>query len=62
MLTSIKTRLEPTNQQFLQEEVERELCILKGGKSLGIDNIQAELLKQDGDETAKAVTTLWQRI
>lgn len=41
----------------LHEEVESSM---KGGKSPGIKNIPAELLKQAGDETTKALTVLCQ--
>lgn len=46
----------------LQEEVEAAVHSLKTGKSPGVDNIPAELLKHGGEETTKALTTLCQKI
>ena len=46
----------------LQEEVEAAVRSLKTGKSPGVDNVPAELLKHGGEETTKALATLCQKI
>ena len=46
----------------LKEEVEQAVRKLKGGKSPGVDNIPAELLKHGGVESTKVLTTLCQKI
>ena len=46
----------------LKEEVEAAIKKLKTGKSPGVDNIPAELIKSGGTETATALTALCQRI
>lgn len=42
----------------LQEEVSEDICTLKTGKSSGIANIPAELLKYGGQETETFMTTI----
>lgn len=44
---------DPEDLQILQEEVKR---------ATGVHNFPAELLKQSGDETTKAITSLCQTI
>lgn len=46
----------------LTDEVREAMHSLKGGKSPGVDNVPAELLKHGGDATTKAFTTLCQKI
>ena len=44
------------------EEVIRAIKKLKNGKSAGVDGIQAELLKNGGDEMVKKITTLCNQV
>ena len=53
---------DPGSTQVLEEEVEEAVRSLKGGKSPGIDNIPAELIKYGGPEMIKALTIICQRI
>ena len=46
----------------LREEVEAAIRHLKAGKSPGVDNVPSELLKCGGEELAKAMTNLCQKI
>lgn len=46
----------------LAEEVEAAIYSLKGGKSPGVDNIPAELLKHGGEVTTKILTILCRKI
>ncbi|MGL4418375.1 MAG: reverse transcriptase domain-containing protein [Plesiomonas shigelloides] len=46
----------------LAEEVEAAIRSLKGGKSPGVDNVPAELLKLGGEMTTKILTILCQKI
>ncbi|PVD29199.1 hypothetical protein C0Q70_11796 [Pomacea canaliculata] len=49
-------------QTYLQEEVERAVHSLRGGKSPGIDKVPAVLLNRVWEETTKALTVLCQRV
>jgi hypothetical protein len=46
----------------LKEEVEAAIQTLKVGKSPGLDNIPAELLKHGGTETTKVLTVVCQKV
>lgn len=52
----------PADLPALQEEVERAACSLKKEKSPCIENIPAELLKQGGDRTIKALNAQFQSV
>ena len=47
---------------ILKEEVEAAVRSLKPGKSPGVDNVPAELVKHGGDETVQALTVLCRKI
>ena len=54
--------LDTENTQILKEEVEEAVRTMKTGKSAGIDNIPAELIKYGGPEMINALTIICQRI
>ena len=58
----INTNREAGDAPILKEEVEEAIRSLKAGKSPGVDNIPAELIKHGGPEMIKALTTICQRI
>lgn len=47
---------------MIREEVEEAVHSLKAGKSPGIDNIPAELIKYGGEEMTKVLIALCQKI
>lgn len=55
------TNGETEDGPILQEEVEGAVYILKGGKSLGVDNVPADFLKCRGPEIIKVLTTICQK-
>ena len=60
-----KSNDKPTDSestQVLKEEVEEAIKSMKIGKSAGIDNIPAELIKYGGPEMINALTIICQRI
>ena len=59
---SAYTNREQGDAPILQEEVEKAVHALKCGKSPGVDNIPAELLKYGGPELIKTLTSICQRI
>ena len=54
--------LEINMEAITVEEVTMAIKRLKNGKSAGIDGIQAELLKHGGEETARKILQLCNRI
>ena len=49
-------------QPILREEVEIAVASMKKGKSAGVDNIQAELVKVDGETMVDVLTEICNRI
>ena len=47
---------------ILRREVEAAVPLLKKGKSAGVDNIPAELVKADGEDVITALTTICNKI
>ena len=47
---------------FLRREVEAAVQSLKKGKSVGVDNIQAELVQAGGEDVFTALTTICNKI
>ena len=47
---------------FLRREVEAAVQSLKKGKSVGVDNIQAELVQAGGEDVITALTTICNKI
>ena len=51
-----------TKEGILKEEVEEAVRMLKAGKSPGVDNVPAELLKHAGSELVRLLTAICQRM
>ena len=62
ILESKTNSVDETDDMQVMKEVEEATRTLKGGKSPATDNIPEELLKHDGHEMIKVLTTLCQRI
>ena len=59
----MKTRLKTEKQekhQYLKEEVEKAVGMLKNAKSPGVDNIPAEVLNDGGPGVTHALTVICQ--
>ena len=61
LLTEVQYQDEGNNP-VLREEVQKGIKALKNGKSPGIDNIPAELIKKGGHETEEQLTKICQKI
>ena len=53
---------EPESQPVLREDVEEVVHGLKAGKSLGVDNIPSQLLKNGGEATTSVLTAICKKI